>query len=42
MLTDTCAICQGTIYPEDERVSKGLDLYHFECAESQNIEENDE
>jgi hypothetical protein len=39
MITDTCSIFQGTIYPDDERVSEDLDLYHFECAESQDIED---
>ena len=41
MLTDTCSICKRTIYPDDERVLKGLDLYHFECAESQYIEDEE-
>jgi len=40
--TEQCAHCKGTIYPNDEKVSAGLDQYHFECAESQGIEENDE
>jgi hypothetical protein len=38
MMPDICAHCGNSIYPNDERVDTLSSHYHFECAESQNIE----
>ena len=42
MMLDTCKHCGERIYPDDETVSKGLDRYHFECAESLDLDEDEE
>lgn len=40
--TDQCARCQETIYPDDEKVSKDVDCYHIECAESAELDLDEE
>lgn len=36
--TEQCALCQGAIYPDDERVSKDVECYHIECAENAELD----
>ncbi len=40
MSVDTCEHCKGPIYPDDEKVCVGYDLFHVECSEL--IHEEDE
>lgn len=34
-----CDYCKDSIYPNDEYVCSGLGLYHIECAEAAEIDE---
>ena len=40
-ILDTCKSCGEVIYPDDEKVLIEMDLYHFECAEEQDLPDED-
>lgn len=35
--TDTCDFCKETIYPDDEKVSGDMCVYHLECAQDNDL-----
>ena len=39
--TDTCAHCKDTIYPSDEKVTHKHDIYHVECSEELNLDDEE-